>query len=125
MAGKHCPPWLFHPDKAFVIINLQYTPGYKPQYIKLQNKAKIITPAKGAISGYSYKLEGRNKKAESIYDTTATKAPAKTIKIGVRKANPMTVNGKTVRIKFSKLKKKAQTVRRTSAIEAGHNKQEQ
>jgi len=39
----------------------------------------------------------------------------------VKKANPLTVKGKTVKVKYSKLRKKTQTIARTKAITVSKN----
>ena len=101
-----------------------YTEGYKPVYTKLSNKAVVSLPAGGALSGYGYKLEMHTIK--SVYDTKDTSAPVKEVYIGenpapapaAKKANTMTAKAKSksVTVKYTKLRKKAQTIKRSKAI---------
>ncbi len=65
-----------------------FTPDYTPTNFILKNKAKIITPSDGMISGYTYTTNwGRlDYAAEAIYSTTNTSAPA--LEAVIKASNP-------------------------------------
>ena len=96
-----------------------YTKDYKPQYTAVSKGSELTRPVKGAISGYGYNIGGMTYKAETVYDLKDTSKPSLEACFGdmkAKKANPIEVKGRKVTVKYRKLKKKAQSIKRSKAL---------